>query len=70
MDLSTKLILNTAKLHLNLLNKQMFKVAKLEDEKDDFSEVVVKDVEVYEYEIVVFDEDTEKNEKTRTRKSK
>ena len=70
MDLSTKLILNTAKLHLNLLSKKTFKVAKLEDEKDDFSEVVVKDVEVYEYEIVVFDEDTEKNEKTRTRKSK
>lgn len=70
MDLSTKLILNTAKLHLNLLSKKTFKVAKLEDEKDDFSEVLVKDVEVYEYEIVVFDEDTEKNEKTRTRKSK
>lgn len=70
MDLSTKLILNTAKLHLNLLSKKTFKVAKLEDEKDDFSEVVVKDVEVYEYEIVVFDEDTEKNEKTRIRKSK
>lgn len=70
MDLSTKLILNTAKLHLNLLNKQMFKVAKLEDEKDDFSEVLVKDVEVYEYEIVVFDEEVEKKEKTRTRKSK
>lgn len=70
MDLSTKLILNTAKLHLNLLSKKTFKVAKLEDEKDDFSEVVVKDVEVYEYEIVVFDEDTEKNEKVRTRKSK
>lgn len=70
MDLSTKLILNTAKLHLNLLSKKTFKVAKLEDEKDDFSEVVVKDVEVYEYEIVVFDEEIEKKEKTRTRKSK
>ena len=70
MDLSTKLILNTAKLHLNLLNKKSFKVAKLEDEKDDFSEVLVKDVEVYEYEIVVFDEEIEKKERTRTRKSK
>ena len=70
MDLSTKLILNTAKLHLNLLSKKTFKVAKLEDEKDDFSEVLVKDVEVYEYEIVVFDEEIEKKEKTRTRKSK
>lgn len=70
MDLSTKLILNTAKLHLNLLSKKTFKVAKLEDEKDDFSEVLVKDVEVYEYEIVVFDEQIEKKEKTRTRKSK
>ena len=70
MDLSTKVILNTAKLHLNLLSKKTFKVAKLEDEKDDFSEVLVKDVEVYEYEIVVFDEEVEKKEKTRTRKSK
>ena len=70
MDLSTKLILNTAKLHLNLLSKKLFKVAKLEDEKDDFSEVLVKDVEVYEYEIVVFDEEIEKKERTRTRKSK
>ena len=70
MDLSTKLILNTAKLHLNLLSKKTIKVAKLEDEKDDFSEVVVKDVEVYEYEIVVFDEEIEKKERTRTRKSK
>ena len=68
MDLSTKLILNTAKLHLNLLSKKTFKVAKLEDEKDDFSEVLVKDVEVYEYEIVVFDEEIEKKEKTKTRK--
>jgi len=70
MDLSTKVILNTAKLHLNLLSKKTFKVAKLEDEKDDFSEVLVKDVEVYEYEIVVFDEEIEKKERTRTRKSK
>ena len=70
MDLSTKLILNTAKLHLNLLSKKLFKVAKLEDEKDDFSEVLVKDVEVYEYEIVVFDEEVEKKQRTRTRKSK
>ena len=31
--------------------------------KDDFSEVLVKDVEVYEYEIVVFDEEIEKKEK-------
>ena len=70
MDLSTKVILNTAKLHLNLLSKKTFKVAKLEDEKDDFSEVLVKDVEVYEYEIVVFDEEIEKKERTRIRKSK
>ena len=35
-----------------------------------FEASVVKDVEVYEYEIVVFDEEVEKKEKTRTRKSK
>ncbi len=63
MDLSTKMILNTAKLHLNLLNKTNFKVAKFEDEKDDFSEVIIKDVEVYDYEIVIFSDKVEKNSK-------
>ena len=69
MDLSTKLIFNTAKLHLNLLSKKLFKVAKLEDENDDFSEVLVKDVEVYEYEIVVFDEEIEKKQRPSHRTS-
>ena len=63
MDLSTKMILNTAKLHLNLLSKTNFKVARFEDEKDDFSEVIIKDVEVYDYDIVIFDDKVQKNGK-------
>lgn len=52
MDLSTKMIIDTSKLHLKLLNKKSFKVANFEDENNDFSNVNIKDVDVFEYEIV------------------
>ena len=52
MDLSTKMIVDTSKLHLNLLNKKLFNVVDFEDADSDFSEFVIKDVNVFEYEIV------------------
>lgn len=52
MDLSTKMIVDTSKLHLNLLKKKAFKLANFEDEDNDFSEFTIKDVNVFEYEIV------------------
>lgn len=52
MDLSTKLIVDTSKLHLNLLNKKSFNVVDFEDADDDFSDFIIKDVNVLEYEIV------------------
>ena len=56
MDLSTKMIVDTSKLHLNLLNKKLFNVVDFEDRDDDFSEFVIKDVNVFEYEVVDFED--------------
>ena len=52
MDLSTKMIVDISKLHLNLLNKKLFRVVNFEHEDNDFSEYAIKDVNVFEYEIV------------------
>ena len=52
MDLSTKMIIDISKLHLKLSNKKSFKIASFEDENNDFSNVNIKDVDVFEYEIV------------------
>lgn len=55
MDLSTKIMLDISRMHLNLINKNSFKVAQFENEKDDFSKIDIKDVNVFEYEIVDFE---------------
>lgn len=52
MDLSTKMIVDTTKLHLKLLNKKNFKVMNFNNENDDFSDITIKDVSVFEYEMV------------------
>ena len=52
MDLSTKLLVDISKMNLNLLNKKSFKVVDIENEEDDFSYVSIKDVNVFEYEMV------------------
>ena len=52
MDLSTKMIVDTSTLHLNLLDKKLFNIVDFENEEDDFSEFTIKDVNVFEYEIV------------------
>ena len=52
MDLSTKMIIDTTKLHFKLLNKKSFNVMSFEDENNDFTDVNVKGVDVFEYQIV------------------
>lgn len=52
MNLSTKILINTAKIHLRLINQKTFKVMSFSDDYDDFSNINVKDVEVFEYDIV------------------
>lgn len=50
-DLSTNILVDMSKLNLVLKEKKTFKIAKLEDEKDDFSKVVIKTVIVSEYDL-------------------
>ena len=52
MDLSTKMIIDMTKLHLRLLNNTSFNILNIKDENDDFSDVEMKEVNVFEYEIV------------------
>ncbi len=49
MNLSTEMIVDTSKLQLELLNKKSFKVTYIENEEDDFSNIDIKDVDVFEY---------------------
>lgn len=49
MDLSTRLIVDLSKWNLELKKKETFKMAKLEDETDDFSKIMLKTVTVWEY---------------------
>ena len=57
MDLSTKMIVDIQNLHFNLIDNRKFKVVSFIDESDDFSGFFVKDIEVFEFDIVVFEEE-------------
>ena len=59
MDLSTKMIVDTSKLHLKLIDKKSFNIGNFEDSDDDFSDFSVKNVTVFDYEMVEI-EDLEK----------
>lgn len=52
-DLSTKILVDTSKLILNLKNKTNFKIAEFEKEKNDFSEVNIKTITVFEFDACV-----------------
>lgn len=51
MDLSTKVLVDLSKLQLRLVNKATFRIAELEDEKNDFSNINIKNVNVFEYNV-------------------
>ena len=48
-DLSTKILVDLSKLKLKVKNKSKFKIVQFEDEKDDFSKVNIKTIQVTEY---------------------
>lgn len=52
MDLSTKMIIDMTKLHLKLINSASFNILNIKDENNDFSDVEIKEVNVFEYKIV------------------
>jgi hypothetical protein len=50
MDLSTNIVVDVGSLDIKLNNKKQFRVAILEDEKNEFSDMKVKTINVFEYE--------------------
>lgn len=52
MDLSTKMIIDTSKLHLKMLEQKSFNIMSFENEQDDFSDFDIKKVTVFDYDIV------------------
>lgn len=52
MDLSTKMIIDTSKLHLKMLNQKSFNIMSFDNEQDDFSDFEIKKVTIFDYEIV------------------
>ena len=50
-DLSTKILVDITKLDLNVKNKTSFKIAEFEDEKDDFSKINIKTINVFEFDV-------------------
>ncbi len=53
-DLSTKILIDVSKLNLTLKNKSKFKILEFENEHDDFSDIKIKTINVFEF-------DSEKN---------
>mgnify|MGYP002533460701 FL=1 len=52
MDLSTKMIIDTSKLHLRMLDQKSFNIMSFDNEQDDFSDFDIKKVTVFDYDIV------------------
>lgn len=52
MDLSTKMIVDTSKLHLKMLDQKSFNIMSFDNEQDDFSDFEIKKVTVFDYDIV------------------
>lgn len=50
-DLSTKIIVDVAKIDMKLKEKSSFKVVCFEKEKDEFSPVTIKTIRVFEYDV-------------------
>jgi len=48
-DISTKILVDTSKLNLSLNSKSTFRILDFEDENDDFSDISVKTVNVFEF---------------------
>lgn len=48
-DLSTKILIDVSKLEIELKEKSAFKIVEFENEKDDFSEINIKTVNLFEY---------------------
>ncbi len=62
-DISSKILIDLSKVDLKLTNRTSFKMTQIEDEKDDFSKVNVKTFQVFEYDVILKEENTKQEEK-------
>ena len=62
-DISSKILVDLAKVDLKLVNRTSFKMTEIEDEKDDFSKVNVKTFQVFEYDVILKEENTKQEAK-------
>ena len=62
-DISTKILVDLSKVDLKLINRTSFKMTEIEDEKDDFSKVNVKTFQVFEYDVILKEENNKPEEK-------
>ena len=56
-DVSTKILIDLSKVDLKLTNKTSFKMTEIENEKNDFSKINVKTFHVFEYDVILKEED-------------
>jgi len=62
-DISSKILIDLSKVDLKLINRASFKMTEIEDEKDDFSKVNVKTFQVFEYDVILKEENHKQEEK-------
>ena len=62
-NVSTKILVDLSKVDLKLVNRTSFKMTDIEDEKDDFSKVNVKTFQVFEYDVILKEENTKQEAK-------
>ncbi len=55
-DISSKILVDLSKIDLKLIDRTSFKIAEIENEKDDFSKVNVKNFQVFEYDVILNEE--------------
>ena len=65
-DLSTNILVDTSKVNLKEKQTDSFKIVEFEDKNDDFSKIIVKDINVIEYDIEM--EENEIKEKVKSKK--
>ena len=62
-DISSKILIDLSNVDLKLINRTSFKMAEIEDEKDDFSKVNVKTFQVFEYDVILKEENNKQEAK-------
>ena len=66
-DLSTKILIDVSKLELELKEKSTFKILEFENEKDDFSNINIKTISLFEYDLKENEESKDKNKEVKTK---